>query len=67
MRPPGEQQGLPSRNEVVLCGERLKLQAGYATRGNNPCAISQLLPFQLACLLAQGSRDECMAMLSGQT
>ena len=36
--PSREQQGLPGRDEVVVGGERLKLQAGYATRGNNPCA-----------------------------
>ena len=35
--PSREQQGLPGRDEVIVDGERLKLQAGYATRGNNPC------------------------------
>ena len=34
--PSREQQGLADRDEVVVNGERLKLQAGYATRGRNP-------------------------------
>ena len=37
-RPSWEQQGIPRGDEVVLDGKRLKLQAGYATRGHNPYA-----------------------------
>ena len=49
--PSREQQGLPGRDEVVLGGERLKLQAGYATRGNNPCvAVRGIMPLHVpAC------------------
>ena len=54
--PSREQQGLPGRDEVMVDGERLKLQAGYATRGNNPCA-----PF-CGCMSMQPPELLCVAV-----